>query len=206
MPGVERGRLVGRRAEIGRLRALLRDAAAGQPVVALVGGDAGVGKTRLVTEFANEMSAGGARVVVGNCPPVAPGLVPFAPVVEVLRELGPTAAQGLAVGHVAAIGRLLQVELPAARMGIPGETDRARLLGAVRAVLERAVCAGPLLAVFEDLHWADASTHEVLASSSARRPLACMYRTSWPSWASPPAVRRPPSCTGWAPPGNRAGE
>jgi predicted ATPase len=125
------------------LRAAWASATAGRPCWVLVGGEAGVGKTRLVTEFANEMSAAGVRVVVGNCPPVAPGLVPFAPVVEVLRELGPAAAEGLAAGHAAAIGRLLQVEVPAGGTGIPGETDRARLLGAVRAVLERAGGAGP---------------------------------------------------------------
>jgi hypothetical protein len=38
-----------------------------------------------VAEFTGEVSAEGARVVVGNCPPVAQGLVPFAPVAEVLR-------------------------------------------------------------------------------------------------------------------------
>lgn len=54
---MSRGRLVGREAELGLLLGLLDAAAAGRPVAALVSGDAGVGKTRLVTELA----AGAAR-------------------------------------------------------------------------------------------------------------------------------------------------
>jgi DNA-binding NarL/FixJ family response regulator len=152
---------------------VLRDAwasAAERPCWVLAGGEAGVGKTRLVTEFAAGVSADGASVVVGNCPPVAPGLVPFAPVAEVLRELGPAAADGLAPAQAEAIARLLRVELSAGSAGMPGEADRARLLGAVRAVLERACGEGPLLVVFEDLHWADASTHEVLAFLGSQPP------------------------------------
>ena len=71
MAGAERGRLVGRQAEIGRLRALLRDAAAGRPVVALVGGDAGVGKTRLVTELSAEARDSGFTVLTGRCAELA---------------------------------------------------------------------------------------------------------------------------------------
>src|ERR1700683_4639016 len=56
MPEATQPRLVGRETELRRLLALLDDAAAGRPVVALVSGDAGVGKTRLVTEL-----SGGAR-------------------------------------------------------------------------------------------------------------------------------------------------
>jgi predicted ATPase len=75
----------------------------GRPCWVLVGGEAGIGKTRLITEFAGEVTAAGARVMVGNCPPVAPGLVPFAPVAEVLRELGDQVAEGLAPGPAEAI-------------------------------------------------------------------------------------------------------
>jgi DNA-binding CsgD family transcriptional regulator/tetratricopeptide (TPR) repeat protein len=151
--------------------AVLREAwSAGPPRWVLVGGEAGIGKTRLVTEFAGEVSAQGARVVVGNCPPVAPGLVPFAPVAEVLRELGEPVAESLARGHAEAISRLLEVDVPAGRSRMPGEAERARLLGAVRAVLERACGEAPLLVVFEDLQWADASTREVLAFLGSQPP------------------------------------
>jgi predicted ATPase len=90
---------VGRSFELSVLREAWTSAGGGQPCWVLVGGEAGIGKTRLVTEFAGEISADGVRVVVGNCPPVAPGLVPFAPVVEVLRGLGGSVSDGLARGH-----------------------------------------------------------------------------------------------------------
>ena len=150
------------------LREAWRSSGGGRPCWVLVGGEAGIGKTRLVTEFAAQLAAEGARVVVGNCPPIAPGLVPFAPVVEVLRELGPTA--GLARGHAVALGRLLEAQLPAERSPPPGEAERACLFGAVRAVLERASGERPLLVVIEDLHWADASTHETLAFLAGQPP------------------------------------
>ena len=161
---------VGRSYELSVLREAWISVGGGQPCWVLAGGEAGIGKTRLVTEFADEVSAEGARGAIGSCPPVAPGLVPFAPVVEVLRELGPSVAQGLARGCAEAIARLLEVELPAGRSGMPGEADRARLLAAVRAVLERKCSGAPLLVVFEDLHWADASTREVLAFLASQPP------------------------------------
>ena len=161
---------VGRWYELSVLREAWISVGGGQPCWVLAGGEAGIGKTRLVTEFADEVSAEGARVAIGSCPPVAPGLVPFAPVVEVLRELGPSVAQGLARGCAEAIARLLEVELPAGRSGMPGEADRARLLAAVRAVLERKCSGAPLLVVFGDLHWADASTREVLAFLASQPP------------------------------------
>src|SRR5579859_5444477 len=161
---------VGRSSELSALRQAWLSAAGGRPSWMLVGGEAGIGKTRLVAEFAGEVSAEGARVLVGNCPPVAPGLVPFAPLAEILRAFGGSVTAGLPRGHAEAITRLLEVDLPAERSGMPGEAERARLLAAVRAVLERKSVEGPLLMVFEDLHWADASTREVLAFLAGQPP------------------------------------
>jgi AAA ATPase domain len=116
---------VGRSFELSVLREAWRSVSAGQPCWVLVGGEAGIGKTRLMTEFAGEVAAQGARVLVGNCPPMAPGLVPFAPVAEVLRELGDPVAEGLARGDAEAISRLLEADVPAGRSRMPGEAERA---------------------------------------------------------------------------------
>src|SRR5215472_6533749 len=115
---------VGRVFELSVLREAWASASGGRPCWVFVGGEAGIGKTRLVAEFAREVSADGAPVVVGNCPPVAPGLVPFAPIAEVLRELGSSVADGLAVRHAEAIARLVEVDLPAGPSRVPGEGDR----------------------------------------------------------------------------------
>src|SRR5499425_2277695 len=82
---VTAGRFVGRTQELARLRHLLARAAAGEPLVALVGGEAGVGKTRLVEQLA--AGGQGVRVLRGGCVPLGEEGVPFAPVIEALRGL-----------------------------------------------------------------------------------------------------------------------
>jgi len=85
---VTAGRFVGRSEELARLRELLARAADGQPLVAVVGGEAGVGKTRLVEQLAASASGQGVRVLRGGCVPLGEEGLPFAPVVEALRDLG----------------------------------------------------------------------------------------------------------------------
>ena len=53
-----------------------------------VGGEAGVGKTRLVTRFAGQVRGSGGRVLLGGCIELGDGSLPYAPVVEALRGLG----------------------------------------------------------------------------------------------------------------------
>jgi DNA-binding CsgD family transcriptional regulator len=161
---------VGRAFELSVLRDAWTSASSGRPCWVFVEGEAGIGKTRLVAEFARDVSVQGATVLVGNCPPIAPGLVPFAPIAELLRELGPSVADGMTHRHAEAIARLVDVDLPAGPSRMPGEGERAQLLVAVRAALERRCGTGPLLVVFEDLHWADASTREVLAFLASQPP------------------------------------
>jgi predicted ATPase len=79
--------LVGRRSELGRLRALLGRAMAGDPVVGLVAGEAGVGKTRLVQAFAGMASELGVRVLHGGCVDLGGEGIPLGPLVDVLRTL-----------------------------------------------------------------------------------------------------------------------
>ncbi len=104
------GRLVGRDAEFARLRALLDDAASGQAVVALVGGDAGVGKTRLVTEVTRLAAARGFTVLSGRCAELGES-VPYPPMADALRGATrtPPAAPGLAdaLASRPLLGRLL---------------------------------------------------------------------------------------------------
>src|SRR5262245_66539478 len=82
------GRFVGRTEELARLRELLARAADGQPLVALIGGEAGVGKTRLAEQLAAIAGQQGVRVLRGGCVPLGEEGLPFAPVVEALRGLG----------------------------------------------------------------------------------------------------------------------
>src|SRR6185503_13993409 len=79
--------LVGRELELARLAAALQRAAAGEVTTVVVGGDAGVGKTRLVSELGTRAEAAGMRCLVGGCLDVGDGTVPFAPFAEAFRSL-----------------------------------------------------------------------------------------------------------------------
>src|SRR4051812_43642760 len=79
--------LVGREEELAALTAALDSAVAGEPAVVLIGGEAGVGKTRLVAEAAERARDAGARVLVGACVELGGEGLPFTPLADALRSL-----------------------------------------------------------------------------------------------------------------------
>ena len=85
--GVTSTRLVGRSMELAQLEAALADAAAGQPSLAFVVGESGVGKSRLVRELEGRAAAGGTRVLSGDCVELGEGELAYAPLVTALRPL-----------------------------------------------------------------------------------------------------------------------
>jgi len=167
-------RFVGRTQELARLRELLVRATTSEPLVAVVGGEAGVGKTRLVEQLAATATQQGVRVLRGSCVPLGEEGVPFAPVVQALRGLADQldAAELEAVAGPARqeLGRLLP-DLGWAGEATAGPASVAagqgqlfeRLLGVVQRLAGRA----PLLWMVEDLHWADRSTRDLLAYLAA---------------------------------------
>ncbi len=158
-------RLVGRDGELHRLLGLLDAAAAGQPAQALIGGDAGVGKTRLVMELEAAAASRGFTVLSGRCAELGDS-IPYLPLADALREA--TAAPGadrLLLDAIAArpvLGRLLPDrggEEPHA--DLPGLAQQ-QLFGAVLGMLTELAEARPVLVVLEDLHWADRSTRDLV--------------------------------------------
>src|SRR5713101_9016357 len=103
-------KLVGRDMEFGRLTRVLDQAAAEEPMVALVSGDAGMGKTRLVAELATVAAARGFMVLSGRCAELGDS-VPYLPLADALRDgtTGPSAAGPLldALATRPVLGRLL---------------------------------------------------------------------------------------------------
>jgi DNA-binding CsgD family transcriptional regulator/tetratricopeptide (TPR) repeat protein len=155
-------RLIGRAAEHAWLAGLLRGASAGEPAVAVVGGEAGVGKTTLVERFAAEAATAGAQVLTGGCVPLGQEGLPLAPVTAVLRELlrqvGAKRLLELLPGAAAA--RLLpELHDTAADAEPPSQGQLFQLL---TALLEELGRRQPVVVVIEDLHWADRSTCELL--------------------------------------------
>ena len=167
--------LVGRGAELARLTAAVERARTGQPAAVLLGGDAGVGKTRLLTELCRQTRAAGATVLVGHCVDLGAVGLPYLPFAEALRELagaaGPDSPVADALRDRPALDRLVTRPGRAPAPAPAGNDDAARLqlFDAVSGVLaEAAEAAPPLLLVLEDLHWADQSTRDLLAFLLAR--------------------------------------
>jgi predicted ATPase len=72
---------VGRAAELGRLHTALDSVQAGNPLTLYVAGEAGVGKTRLVTRFAEQVTESGGQVLLGSCIDLGEGSLPYGPLV-----------------------------------------------------------------------------------------------------------------------------
>lgn len=178
---------VGRTAELEVLSNGLARAAAGSPAFAFIGGESGVGKTRLLREFESRAAASGARVLLGQCLELGGAQIPYAPLLAALRPL----ARGLADDEaealpVAARNALADVlpelggtgsrsdEEPTARQG--------RLFEGLLALLKLLGRSGPVLLAIEDLHWADGGTRDfitflVRSAREERLALVVTYRS-----------------------------
>ena len=161
--------LVGREAELATLTAALDSAIGGEPALVLVGGEAGVGKTRLVAEAAARARDAGARVLMGACVELGGEGLPFTPLADALRSLMRDTAPEQLDEFVGAarpeLARLLPELDPDRTPGSApltgGGTDR--LMELVLGVVERIAADAPLMLVIEDLHWADRSTLDLVA-------------------------------------------
>ncbi|MGV9693883.1 helix-turn-helix transcriptional regulator [Streptomyces sp. NPDC003444] len=156
---------VGRAGELGVLAEALSRATAGEPQALLVGGEAGVGKTRLIEEFTGTARDRGAVVALGGCVELGADGLPFAPfsaALRALRRLLPDELTAAADGQHGELARLLP------ELGDPGghdpadEDSTARLFELTVRLLERLAADRTLVLVLEDLHWADTSTRHLL--------------------------------------------
>jgi DNA-binding CsgD family transcriptional regulator/tetratricopeptide (TPR) repeat protein len=182
--------MVGRTDELARLAGAYDRSANGSPAVVLVGGEAGVGKTRLVNEAGNRAAAGGARVLTGACVELAGEGLPFAPIADALRDLVRTteanhldALLGSARVELSRVlGELAPVERSEERRDERADAvGTGRLFELLLGLLERLADERPLVLVVEDLHWADRSTLDFLSflvrsARSARLLLMATYR------------------------------
>ncbi|WP_203919945.1 AAA family ATPase [Rugosimonospora africana] len=157
--------LVGRRTELGRLCSLLDQAVAEQPHVALLAGEAGVGKSRLVQEVARIARDSGARVLVGGCVELGGEGLPLAPLTGMLRAVVRSSSseeldQCLGAARLP-LARLLP-ELSPGSSGHAHEGLPTQLLESVLGLITRPAATRPLLIAVEDLYWVDRSTLDLL--------------------------------------------
>jgi DNA-binding CsgD family transcriptional regulator/tetratricopeptide (TPR) repeat protein len=162
---------VGRVNELHTLFAAADAAASGETALVLVGGEAGVGKSRLTTEVADRLRDRGWLVLEGGTVALGDDGLPFGPIVEALRVLVRdvdaeriAAAAGPSLPELA---RLVPELSTVAGDGAPaaGQVEwlQTRIFEGILRLLGRLGVASPLLLVIEDLHWADRSTRDLLS-------------------------------------------
>jgi DNA-binding CsgD family transcriptional regulator len=171
MPSVSSPVFVGREAELAWLDHAFELAATHGPATRLIGGEAGIGKTRLVTEFVERLRARDAEILSGDCLQLGDTGLPYAPFVAALRPLLrslPRERLDALIGPGRdALAHLLPDlggrDAPSAPDASFASTARqARLFEVVFGVLRRLADQRPVVLVLEDLHWADSSTRDLL--------------------------------------------
>jgi class 3 adenylate cyclase len=181
---------VGRVAERETLADLWRQASDQGMSLALISGEAGVGKTRLSAQLALDAHGEGATVLYGRCDEELG--VPYQPWVQAVSHLVVEARQPLLEAHVERFGGDLARLAPALRdrvRSLPSpresdpETERYLMYAAVAGLLEGAGERERLLLILDDLHWADPPTlsllrHVLAAGSSMRALVVGTYRDS----------------------------
>ncbi|RMF34265.1 MAG: hypothetical protein D6759_06080, partial [Chloroflexi bacterium] len=164
------GRLVGRERELAFLHRCWQEVRAGQGGLALISGEAGLGKTRLVETFASRLRWQGVRVLWGRCYEFE-RLLPYQPIAEALRTLLPALTPAeladFPAWSVAEVARLVP-EVSERYPGLPApapvgpDREQARLFDGVARFLATLSSRGACLIVLEDLHWASESTLQLL--------------------------------------------
>ena len=173
---LERTPFVGRQVERAELRRLLDQAVRGHGTLVMIGGEPGVGKTRLAEELAAEARQRGLLALTGHCYEMAeaPPYIPFVEMLEATARIVPAAALREALGDAAPEVAKLVPELRrlfpdiAAPLELPPEQERRYLFNSMQEFMDRAGRAQPLFLVLEDLHWADDSTMLLLQHIAQR--------------------------------------
>lgn len=157
---------VGREEDLARLDGAFVAAREGEPGVVLVGGDAGIGKTRLVTEFTAGLED--VTVLVGGCIELGVEALPHAPLAEVLRGLERLRGEDGLLRLMTGPARTLRRLLPGGPQPA-GPTPDARgprpadLYDAALALLQALSGERSVVLVVEDLHWAAPSTLDLVS-------------------------------------------
>jgi predicted ATPase len=172
------GHFVGRADELASLERILDELDRGCPGAIEVAGEPGIGKSRLLREFAAHAGARGHLVLSGAASEFEHDL-PFSVFVDALDEY----VAGLKPDRLAALDDAVQAELAhvfpslsalAGGREVALQAERYRSHRAVRALLELLAQTMPLVLVLDDFHWADSASVELLGALLRRQPTAAV--------------------------------
>ena len=162
--------IIGRTFELSALSLLVEQARGGRGQIALITGEAGIGKSRLVTELKAITADQGFLVVQGACFP-ADHACPYAPVLELVRSLFATCPPERLEASLTVLAPILFPLLPdlipppadhAALPPLDPEQAKRRLEALLTQLFLNLTVRTPLLLIVEDLHWSDASSLDFL--------------------------------------------
>jgi DNA-binding winged helix-turn-helix (wHTH) protein/tetratricopeptide (TPR) repeat protein len=175
-------KIVGREPALAELDRCLSKAVRGQRQIVFITGEPGIGKTTLVDEFQRRAAANvlPLRIARGQCVEGYGSKEAHYPMLEALGGLCRGSGGESLVQTLAAQAPTWLVQFPALLKPEHRETLQREILGATRErmlreigeVLDTITSENPLLLVFEDLHWADASTVDLISALARRRPPA----------------------------------
>lgn len=167
--------LIGRDDDLAELHGMVQEASAGSPWIAVVVGEAGIGKSRLLRDVARLVVERGGRSLVGGCLDMGGGGIPFLPLLEALRglhrSLPPDRSAELLGPARWDLSALLPELAPGAgdprpsnaASGPSGEgVAQARLFEVVLGLLDRLSRHGPVLLLFEDVQWIDRASRDLV--------------------------------------------
>ena len=168
-PPAERTPFVGREGEAGELERALDRMLTGHGGFVLVGGEPGVGKTRLVRELLAKARQRGCVALTGHCYEME-GAPPFVPFVEITEQTvrlvpqGARAAMGDLAAEIAAMVPSLRrtyTDIPPLPE-VPADQQRRLIFSAFLEYVQRGSQKSPGVFLFDDLHWADEPTLQLL--------------------------------------------
>ncbi|WP_235508131.1 AAA family ATPase [Agromyces sp. Soil535] len=183
--------MIGRDADLARLDERLDEVRAGAPFTVIVGGEAGIGKTRLIREFEAGLPAD-VRLLAGQCVDLGSVAAPYAPVKTALRTLvaqegAERVLEAVGPGRAALVALLPELAASDAETAAPTTPPAAgavtgQLHEAIAVLLETFSRERPIVFVIEDLHWIDAASLALLrflmrALGSSRVLTVLSYRT-----------------------------
>ena len=170
--------LVGRAAELSEFHRAMAEVVQGERQVLFVTGEVGIGKTSLVDAFCRQIGVDNhVRMARGQSVEGFGGKEPYYPVMEALTQLCTESGDGKSLRVLqqkapnwhAKLPVVMTSEIrPAPASSLPSE----RLLGEICDALEAMAAEATLILVFEDLHWADHSTLDLISALARRRAQA----------------------------------